>query len=148
MIRLEQARHVIRKPGVQILCGSILLAALVSGDFASRPTTGARPSETSHEGNRPTIVGGQDTKPVTGYQIQERSDSELKRIFRKYDLIKLDAKQIASRIQKNGELRLSTSVNDFALTLRPHDLRAKGYRAQAIGADRLPRELPTGPVNT
>ena len=133
---------------VEILSVSIVLAVLIVGDLATRPTAGAAPADTSREAAPLTIVAAQGSEPVVGYQIQRRNDPELNKLLRKYDLIKLNPKQLASQIRTNGELRLRTSARDFELKLAPYDLRAKDYRAQAIGADGSPRELPRGSVNT
>ena len=94
------------------------------------------------------VVALQDRQPVIAYQIRRRDDPELSKSIRKYDLLKLHTRQLASQIHTSGELRLRTSAHDFELRLAPHDLRAKDYRAQAIGADGSPRELPRAPVST
>jgi Metallo-peptidase family M12 len=133
---------------VEILSVSIVLVVLIFGDLATRPTAGAAPSDASREAATATFGAAQDSPHVTGYQIQRRNDPELNKLLRKYDLLKLNPKQLASQIRTNGELRLRTSAHDFELRLTPHDLRSKGYRAQVIGADGSPRELPRTSVNT
>lgn len=146
MIRFNRATRLALM--VEILCVSIVLAVLIIGDLGTRTTAGAATADTSGKAAPVSLVAVQDSQPVAGYQIQRRNDPELRKLIRKYDLLKLNAKQIASQIQTSGTLRLRTSTHDFELRLTPHDLRAKDYRAQAIGADGSARELLRGPVNT
>jgi len=125
---------------IEILFVSALLALLVAWDLPTWSTAGAA----SVEPAAVKIAAGQ----VSGDQIQPRNDPELNKLFRKYDLIRLNTKQLASQVHTNGELRLLTSAQDFELKLTAYDLRANGYRAQTIGGDGSPRELPRMPVNT
>src|SRR5687768_2198182 len=79
---------------------------------------------------------------------QKRDIPELSKRFRKYDVLKLDAKSAASQVRRTGKLLLKTADRDFDLQLVPHDLRSNDYRSQVIGSNGVARTLPRSPVNT
>lgn len=94
------------------------------------------------------VTDPQDTPVATAEVQQERQDPELAKVFRKYDLLKLDPRTAAAQIRQNGKLLLGTSDGQFDLQLAPYDIRSQDYAAQVIGADGVPHKLMRTPVNT
>jgi hypothetical protein len=89
----------------------------------------------------------QDAPMVAGELTQER-DPELSKLFRKYDVLKLDPAIAASQIRRTGKLLLGTSAGQFDLKVAPHDIRSADYVAQVIGSDGMAQKLARTPVNT
>jgi hypothetical protein len=84
---------------------------------------------------------------VSAELTQER-DPELSKLFRKYDVLKLDPAIAASQIRRTGKLLLGTSAGQFDLKVAPHDIRSADYVAQVIGSDGIAQKLARAPVNT
>ena len=89
----------------------------------------------------------QDTPMVAAELTQER-DPELSKLFREYDVLKLDPAIAASQLRRTGKLLLGTSAGRFDLKVAPHDLRSADYVSQVIGSDGIARKLARTPVNT
>lgn len=72
----------------------------------------------------------------TGQNVQE-----INRQLRHYDLVTLDAANIADQVRRTGQLSLSTSERTFELSLSPNDIRAVNYRAEEVTGDGTVRSL-------
>src|SRR6267143_1864829 len=77
-------------------------------------------------------------RPVngTGQNVQE-----INRQLRHYDLVTLDAANVADQVRRTGQLSLSTSERTFDLSLSPNDIRAVNYRAEEVTGDKIVRRL-------
>jgi hypothetical protein len=61
---------------------------------------------------------------------QDSEAQKIKKNLKRYDTIRLDAKQAAEKVRKGGKLILATSQATLELELEPNDLRATEYRAE------------------
>ena len=81
-------------------------------------------------------------------ELTQERDPELAKLFRKYDVLKLDPAIAASQIRRTGKLLLGTSAGQFDMKVAPHDIRSADYVAQVIGSDGIAQKLARTPVNT
>ena len=77
-----------------------------------------------------------------------RLEQDIAQVFTSHEDLQLDPAAAAQRVRESGHLSLQTPAHDFEIELRPNDLRAPNYTAQAIGDDGVARELPRAAVNT
>ena len=77
-----------------------------------------------------------------------RLEQDIAQVFTSHEDLQLDPAAAAQRVRESGHLSLQTPAHDFEIELRPNDLRAPNYTAQAIGDDGVARELPREAVNT
>ncbi|HKR60236.1 MAG TPA: hypothetical protein VJS64_10930, partial [Pyrinomonadaceae bacterium] len=89
-----------------------------------------------------------DGSPAQSAELQNRTVTDLSKMLKRYDLLKLSRRAAVSQIRKHGTLLLKTSRGDFDLKLVPNDLRSSDYRSQVIGSSGIALELPSAPVNT
>ena len=122
------------------LLGSSLIAAIILSVLAF-PSLGVK--------NHAASARFQDPLPVLGQLVQgQTKDEELSKIFRKYDLIKMDPEALEAQIRGKGRLLLRSSVRDFNMQITPIDLRAADYSAQVIDGNGVVHQLPKTAVNT
>ncbi|HYE13987.1 MAG TPA: zinc-dependent metalloprotease family protein [Pyrinomonadaceae bacterium] len=86
--------------------------------------------------------------PSASGQGPARVRQDLERVLTRFDRLTLDPVSALKGAREGRPLTLETSYGAFELDLRPHDLRAPGYRAVAVGADGVARELGRGAVTT
>jgi dipeptidyl aminopeptidase/acylaminoacyl peptidase len=80
---------------------------------------------------------------------QDTEAQKIKKNLKRYDTVKLDAKQAAEDVRKGGKLILSTPQATLELELEPNDLRGTDYRAEETRDDGDVRALATdAPVRT
>lgn len=84
---------------------------------------------------------------ATRFESSEVSQ-ELGRSFKKYELLKVDAREAAKQVRHNKRLSIVTSGGTLDLILTAHDMRAPTYRTTEIWADRVERTLDSGLVRT
>jgi hypothetical protein len=77
-----------------------------------------------------------------------RRDQDLAKVFRKHERLKMYPAAVADQVRRTKQLSIYTGSASFDLELEPHDVRARNYRAVAIGADGVERRLEKGPVIT
>lgn len=77
-----------------------------------------------------------------------QTDQEITQQLRRYDLLQLDAADVAEQVRQTGQLSLLTSAGTFDLSLRPYDIRAANYRAEEVGAVGTEQVLERSPVKT
>lgn len=100
------------------------------------------------EGTPPAGAPTPQDAPMVAAELTQERDPELSKLFRKYDVLKLDPAIAASQIRRTGKLLLGTSAGQFDLKVAPHDIRSADYVAQVIGSDGIARKLAKTPVNT
>lgn len=76
------------------------------------------------------------------------SKPEFDRLFKKYELVKIDQQQAAAEVRRSGRFSFATSQVTWNLVLSHYDMRASNYRATSIGPNGLTSSLDVGPVNT
>src|SRR5437660_5622984 len=81
-------------------------------------------------------------------QTKQQLEQDIERTFSAHEDLQLSPDATVQRIRNSGHLSLQTAAHDFEIDLRPNDLRAANYVAQAIGDDGMPRALPRGEVVT
>jgi hypothetical protein len=81
---------------------------------------------------------------------QDTEAQKIKKNLKRYDTVKLDAKQAAEGVRNGGKLTLVTSDARLELELEPNDLRASDYRAEETRDGGEVRALATdaAPVRT
>ncbi|HET6890583.1 MAG TPA: M12 family metallo-peptidase, partial [Pyrinomonadaceae bacterium] len=86
----------------------------------------------------------------TAVTVQESSSfrQDVDKVLRRYDVLNLEPNGVAEQVRLTGKMMLSTSEGAFDMELVPHDIRAANYRAVAVGADGIVRELPRTPLRT
>src|SRR2546423_1949515 len=84
----------------------------------------------------PRVVSGQQPQ-------QPRRDVD--DVLSKYDRLSLNPRDVLKEVRQTGRLSFSTSQGNFNLQVEPFDIRADNYRAVAVGADGISRELPRTP---
>ncbi|HEX6187234.1 MAG TPA: M12 family metallo-peptidase [Pyrinomonadaceae bacterium] len=99
-------------------------------------------------GMPPTGATTPQDAPMVAGELTQEQDPELSKLFRKYDVLKLDPAIAAAQIRRTGKLLLGTSAGQFDLKVAPHDLRSADYVAQAIGSDGIAQQLARTPVHT
>jgi hypothetical protein len=85
--------------------------------------------------------------PVASGQDRVRMRKDLETLLRTYDEVTLDPANAFNRVRQTGKLTLTTSKGTFDLTLKPYDMRAPNYRAEAWDGGRV-KVLEPGPVRT
>jgi hypothetical protein len=80
---------------------------------------------------------------------QDAETQKIKKNLKRYDTVKLDARQAAEGVRRGGKLTLATSQATLELELEPNDLRAADYRAEETRNGGDVRALATdAPVRT
>lgn len=91
----------------------------------------------------------QDEPVVTGQLIQgQRSDAELTKHLRRYDLIRMDPTSVVAQVRRRGRLLLKSSQRDFDLEMVPHDMRSPDYSAHVVDSAGVRHPLPETEVST
>ena len=80
-------------------------------------------------------------------QSRDRLEQDLGQTFSAHEDLRLNSETVLASIRA-GHLSLQTPERDLEIDLRPNDLRAANYTAQAIGETRVARVLPRQEVNT
>ncbi len=93
-------------------------------------------------------AGRSTPSKVDGRSEQKNRDQELARVFKKSEIVKLDASATARRVRESGRLSLISQSGTFDLYLTQHDLRAHGYLTEEVGPDGIARVVEMGPVHT
>jgi hypothetical protein len=75
-------------------------------------------------------------------------DSDLDKVFRQRELVKLDPAAATEQVRGTGRVTLTTGDKTYQLVLEPNDLRAAGYRAEETIEGGTRRTLAPLPVNT
>jgi hypothetical protein len=94
-----------------------------------------------------TFVRAQYIEAQSRQQSSER-EQKLSRIFKNYELLKLDTRAVAERVRARGSLKLQTSSGELSLRLSPNDLRATNYRAVTVTTGGTLQQLAMSPVTT
>ncbi|HEX6188686.1 MAG TPA: zinc-dependent metalloprotease family protein [Pyrinomonadaceae bacterium] len=139
--------------------GSGLLLASVGQSITSTQAEGSRgqfklQSELSDDSSLLPplkLAGGiQDSSlSYDEYRTQEsRLKADIEKSIRRYELVKLDAVELAARVRNTGELSLKTPNRNLDIELTPHDLRAPNYRAEEVGTDGQLHPVKSGPIHT
>lgn len=105
-------------------------------------------SRAEAEGTRPAGPSTPQDAPMVAAELTQERDPELAKLFRNYDVLKLDPAIAASQMRRTGKLLLGTSAGQFDLKVAPHDIRSDDYVAQVIGSDGIAQKLERTPVNT
>ena len=100
------------------------------------------------QGTLPAEATTPQDAPMVAAELTQERDPELSKVFRKYDVLKLDPAIAASQIRRTGRLLLGTSAGQFDLKVAPHDIRSDDYVAQVIGSDGIAQKLARSPVST
>ena len=79
---------------------------------------------------------------------RQRIQQDLEQVFTAHEDTTLDARAFAAEVRNEGRAALRTASNEFLMQLRPNDLRAANYRAEAVEDDGKTYVLPAAPVNT
>jgi len=66
---------------------------------------------------------------------------EINRQLRHYDLVTLDAANVADQVRRTGQLSLSTSEGTFDVSLSPNDIRSVNYRAEEVAGNGAVRKV-------
>ena len=77
-----------------------------------------------------------------------RQQKDLARFFRQHERVKFNTNEVAEQVRNNIPLSIYTASASFDVVLKPHDMRAKNYRAVEVGADGVERTVKMGPVRT
>ncbi|HSQ23264.1 MAG TPA: M12 family metallo-peptidase, partial [Pyrinomonadaceae bacterium] len=78
---------------------------------------------------------------VSAQNSHARLQQDLEQVFANHEDVTLDPQAVAARVRDTGRMSLKTRSNDFALQLRPNDLRASNYHAEEVGADGISRSV-------
>jgi len=100
------------------------------------------------QGTPPAGATKPQDAPLVAAELTQERDPELAKLFRKYDVLKLDPAMAASQIRRTGKLLLGTSAGQFDLKVAPHDIRSGDHVAQVIGSDGIAQKLARTPVTT
>ena len=88
---------------------------------------------------------------VSPHEILTRT-SEVERalnpILSSYEVLRFQAGEIERQIRTTGVLSFRFDGTDFHFNLKPHNMRAPGYRAVETGPGGIKRTLPPQPVHT
>ncbi len=88
---------------------------------------------------------------VSPHEILTRT-SEVERalnpVLSSYEVLRFEPSEIERQIRATGELRFRFDQTDFHFNLKPHNMRAPGYRAVETGPGGVRHTLPTQPVHT
>jgi hypothetical protein len=77
-------------------------------------------------------------------QVPER---KLDKVIRKYQVLKMNAKDITNQVKRTGRFSITTQNEVFNLELEPHDLRSSNYMAEESGSGHV-RYVSTVPAQT
>ena len=69
-------------------------------------------------------------------------------VLSSYEVLRFEPGEIERQIRTDGELRFRFDETDFHFNLKPHNMRAPGYRAVETGPGGVRRTLPPQPVHT
>lgn len=105
-------------------------------------------SRAEPQGTRPAGPSTPQDAPMVAAELTQQRDPELAKLFRNYDVLKLDPAIAASQMRRTGKLMLGTSAGQFDLKVAPHDIRSDDYVAQVIGSDGIAQKLARTPANT
>jgi Tol biopolymer transport system component len=122
---------------VAVLAGCLsALAAIKSAARVTNLPSAARQSKDAPA--RLSTAGQQDTEA-----------QKIDKVLRRYETLKLDARQTAQGVRNGGKLTLVIANATLELELEPNDLRAANYRAEESGEGGDMRALDTAmPVRT
>ena len=88
---------------------------------------------------------------VSPHEVLTRT-SEVERalnpVLSSYEVLRFEPGEIERRIRTDGALRFRFDGTDFHFNLKPHNMRAPGYRAVETGPGGVKRTLPPQPVHT
>jgi Metallo-peptidase family M12/Reprolysin family propeptide len=79
---------------------------------------------------------------------RQRIAQDLQQLFTRHEDVTLDTRAFAAEVRHEGHASLRTASNNFLMQLRPNDLRAANYRAEAVEDDGKTYVLPPSAVNT
>ena len=88
---------------------------------------------------------------VSPHEVLTRT-SEVERalnpVLSSYEVLRFEPGEIERQVRATGELSFRFDGTDFHFDLKPHNMRAPGYRAVETGPGGLKRTLPPQPVHT
>jgi hypothetical protein len=86
------------------------------------------------------------------FPLRARADNQatqdITQQLKHYNLVQLDAQDVAAQVRQTGRLSLPTSAGALNLSLFPYDIRADGYQAEEVAADGSTRFSERSPVFT
>jgi hypothetical protein len=85
---------------------------------------------------------------AAGTSAQAKRNQELSRLFKKPEIVRLDASATARQVRESGRLTLVTQSGRFDLNLTQHDLRAHDYRAEEVRSNGTVQPVEIGSVHT
>ena len=128
------------------LVSLLVLAPLGPGSASAQQSSSGAPGQVKK--SYPTTESLADSSQAVGQSVRGREDSDLDRVFKKRELIKMNPGAAARRARETGKLAFATSDKTFDIDLVPNDLRSADYRAEEALDGGVVRRLEKGPVHT
>ncbi len=88
---------------------------------------------------------------VSPHEVLTRTsevEKALNPVLSSYEVLRFEPSEIEQQIRATGDLRFRFDGTDFHFNLKPHNMRAPGYRAVETGPGGVKRTLPPQPVHT
>src|ERR1044072_1528606 len=90
------------------------------------------------------LLTATNPRAVSGQKMpQPRHDID--DVLSKYDRLILNPSDALKQVRQNGRLNFATSEGKFDLQVEPFDIRSDSYRAVAVDANGVARDLPRTP---
>lgn len=85
---------------------------------------------------------------AAAFAWQESDSQDLKKVFRREEIIELDAPQTLNQIRQDGEMSLVVDGQTLQIALTPNDLRAANYKAVEVQPNGVRRTVEPAPLGT